>query len=233
MDLKSDLLTNLYTPLGTTSNYSATANLYNLHSLQHPLNLFQPDVSSPAVPWQRLLTVEILQLPALRSSCHSRSYRTLCQLSILLSLPRWTQLHCQLSTDSSPSLLSYQLNYKTCYAVSANFIFPINYHSHTPRLEKSIVAKGCKFSLYALNFIGVRSRNRVPSNKSIFGFRPDQTKYSITRLSKVEKEIIIIINIIIIIIIVTFFVYFSALMCFSSSACLKFVFDFTLCLSIM
>jgi hypothetical protein len=31
-------------------------------SPQHPLSLFQPAVSSPIVPWQQLLTVEILQL---------------------------------------------------------------------------------------------------------------------------------------------------------------------------
>jgi hypothetical protein len=31
-------------------------------SPQHPLSLFQPTVSSPVVPWQRLLTAEIVQL---------------------------------------------------------------------------------------------------------------------------------------------------------------------------
>jgi hypothetical protein len=37
--------------------------IYTLYkSLQHTLSLFQPAASSPAVPWQRLLTVEILQL---------------------------------------------------------------------------------------------------------------------------------------------------------------------------
>jgi hypothetical protein len=36
-------------------------------SSQHLLSLFQPAVSSAAVPWQRLLTVELLQLPALMS----------------------------------------------------------------------------------------------------------------------------------------------------------------------
>jgi hypothetical protein len=35
-------------------------------SPQHPLSLYQPAVSSPAVPWQWLLTVEILHL--MRSS---------------------------------------------------------------------------------------------------------------------------------------------------------------------
>jgi hypothetical protein len=33
-------------------------------SPQHPLSCFQPDSSSPAIPWQWHLTVEILQLPS-------------------------------------------------------------------------------------------------------------------------------------------------------------------------
>jgi hypothetical protein len=45
-------------------------------SPQHPLSFFQPAVSSPAVPWQRLLTVEILQIHALKSSLHRLQYRT-------------------------------------------------------------------------------------------------------------------------------------------------------------
>jgi hypothetical protein len=36
-------------------------------SLEHPLSLFQPSVSSPAVPWQRLLIVEIFQFHILTS----------------------------------------------------------------------------------------------------------------------------------------------------------------------
>jgi hypothetical protein len=61
-------------------------------SPQHPLSLLQPDVSSTAVSWKRRLTVKILQLSALRSSCHSRPCRTLvnslnpnCQLSATCS----------------------------------------------------------------------------------------------------------------------------------------------------
>jgi hypothetical protein len=58
MDWKLDLLT----PPGTTSNYSATANFRNSQFNTAFANLFQPAVPSPAVPWQRFLTVEILQL---------------------------------------------------------------------------------------------------------------------------------------------------------------------------
>jgi hypothetical protein len=45
-------------------------------SPQHLLSLYQLAVSSPAIPWQRLLTVEILQLHALRSCLHSFQCRT-------------------------------------------------------------------------------------------------------------------------------------------------------------
>jgi hypothetical protein len=45
-------------------------------SPQHPLSFFQPAVSSPVVPWQRLLTVEILQLHELKSSLHRLPYGT-------------------------------------------------------------------------------------------------------------------------------------------------------------
>jgi hypothetical protein len=43
---------------------------------QHPLSLIQPAVFTSADPWQRLLTVEILQLHAFKSSLHRIPYRT-------------------------------------------------------------------------------------------------------------------------------------------------------------
>jgi hypothetical protein len=57
-----DLLTHLYTPLGTTSNYSAIA---NLHISQITIAPFKPFPSLLCL--QQLLTVEILQLPTLTS----------------------------------------------------------------------------------------------------------------------------------------------------------------------
>jgi hypothetical protein len=54
-------------------------------SLQHPLRLFQPAVSS-AVPWQRLLAVQILQLQALRSYLHKLPYTT-------VSTVNWTHYY--------------------------------------------------------------------------------------------------------------------------------------------
>jgi hypothetical protein len=54
------LVDHLYTKLETASNYCAAANLLNSQITAAPVKLFQPAISSPAVPWQRLLTVEIL-----------------------------------------------------------------------------------------------------------------------------------------------------------------------------
>jgi hypothetical protein len=75
---------------------------------QHLLSLFQPAVSSSAVPWQRHLTVEILQLHVHRSSCHSRpcraqlsqsqSYFTTC------ALPPISSSWCQAPWDSRPEI---------------------------------------------------------------------------------------------------------------------------------
>jgi hypothetical protein len=64
----------LYTRLGTTSNYGATADLHTLQITTANTKSFQP---SATVTWQRLLTMEILQFPALRSSCHSCPCRIL------------------------------------------------------------------------------------------------------------------------------------------------------------
>jgi hypothetical protein len=66
----------LYTRLLNTSNYSATINLHKSRITTAPAKPFPASVSSPVVPWQRLLTEEILQLHALRSSLHRLPYRT-------------------------------------------------------------------------------------------------------------------------------------------------------------
>jgi hypothetical protein len=64
--------------------------------------------------------------------------------------------------------------------MSANLTFKINYHSDTEYPEKSTVSKGCKFSFYALKFIGASNRNMFPSKRSI----PKLWFYS----SKVEHQ---------------------------------------------
>jgi hypothetical protein len=55
----------LCTRLVRTITYSATANLHNPQSPHQTLSLLQPAVSSLVVSWERLLTVEFLQLHAL------------------------------------------------------------------------------------------------------------------------------------------------------------------------
>jgi hypothetical protein len=76
----------LYTRLGTTSNYRAITNLHNTQITTTPTKFLQP-LCSPAFPWQRLLTVEFLQLHALRYCLHSLSCRTAYQLTTDLVAP--------------------------------------------------------------------------------------------------------------------------------------------------
>jgi hypothetical protein len=53
---------------------------------RHTQTSIHSTLQSPlAVSWQRLLPKEVLQLPALRSSCHSNLFRTLCQLTTQLT----------------------------------------------------------------------------------------------------------------------------------------------------
>jgi hypothetical protein len=64
-------------------------------------------------------------------------------------------------------------------------------------LKKSFVAKGCKFSLYALKFIGVSNCNRVPSKRSILiiiiiiiiiiNFLPFRIMYDIWRENRLKS----------------------------------------------
>jgi hypothetical protein len=76
LDLWVDLLTT-YTHDSEVRVITAPLLISTVHkSTQHPLSIFQPTVSSPAVPWQRFLTVEIIQLHSLRSSLHRLSCRT-------------------------------------------------------------------------------------------------------------------------------------------------------------
>jgi hypothetical protein len=60
-----------------------------LKSPRHPLSLFEPAMSLPAVPWRRLLTVEILQRHALKSSLHRLPYRTLSVAPFVFKITPW------------------------------------------------------------------------------------------------------------------------------------------------
>jgi hypothetical protein len=57
-------------------NYSAIINLHTLQITTAPAKHFSSLLSSSAVRWQRLLTVESLQFPARRSYLHSLPFRT-------------------------------------------------------------------------------------------------------------------------------------------------------------
>jgi hypothetical protein len=105
----------LYTSLGTIGNYSAIADLH--HSSLLP---------SPAVPWQRLLTVEIFQLPALTSFLHRLSYRTACHLT--------------------PPEFSVRFS-----GANANYVFAVSCQLfyHLPSLETVSVIFCCGFSTTA------------------------------------------------------------------------------------
>jgi hypothetical protein len=58
-------------------------------------------------------------------------------------------------------------------------------------LEKFIVAKGCKLSLYAHKFIGISNCNRVRTTEADSSLDWTKAKCSISRLFKVEGENVI------------------------------------------
>jgi hypothetical protein len=72
-------------------------------SIQQPLSLFQPAVSSPTVPWQWFLTVEILQLKR-SGSMFTASRAELNSLSIQLSSLLVTSRQGPLRRHRSPTL---------------------------------------------------------------------------------------------------------------------------------
>jgi hypothetical protein len=65
--LLNGFIDHLYTRLWTTSNYSPIAYLHTLQITTAPAKPFPTCCAFMSNSWQRLLTVEILQLPALRS----------------------------------------------------------------------------------------------------------------------------------------------------------------------
>jgi hypothetical protein len=110
-------------------------------SPQQTLSLFQQPMSSPAVPWQRLLTVEILQLPAL-TSLPSGKY------------PATELSHSQTSLHStelySKSKLLYYWRFTANQFVLAssllglttsNFFFQLNPCCHSPYVTFSLTRR--------------------------------------------------------------------------------------------
>jgi hypothetical protein len=174
----------LCTPLGTTGNYSATANLHTLQITTAPAKLFHPAMPSSAVPWQRLLTVEILQLPALRSYLHSLPCSTQLSTENWQLTPRLTTISHQppslLSRDwlslhwvrESNSELLYDSRFTTNQFVLAtsplrltasNFIFQLNTCDYSPYVTSSL-ARGwichLQFLLVLASAFILRSESR-------------------------------------------------------------------------
>jgi hypothetical protein len=69
-EMVNGFIDHLYTRLVITLNVAPPLITTIKKLSRHPLSLFQFTISSPAVPRQRLLTVEILQLYMLKSSLH-------------------------------------------------------------------------------------------------------------------------------------------------------------------
>jgi hypothetical protein len=104
MECITTFIEHLYTQLVTTSNYNAIADLHTLQITTAHAKYFPACCALPAVPWQRLLTPEILQLPALRSFLRRLSYRTACQL-----FPPESSIQFSAATDNSLVAISSQL----------------------------------------------------------------------------------------------------------------------------
>jgi hypothetical protein len=134
----------LYAGLRTTSNYSATNNLHNSQITTAPAKCIHPAVSSPAVPWQRLLTVEILQLHALRSSLHSLPWRTHWSVNSLAAI-----------SHQHPSLL-FTAGLSTQHWIELNWtdgsLAPLLITSrHGPRRKRLFLAIPIFLRAYALH----------------------------------------------------------------------------------
>jgi hypothetical protein len=71
-----EFIDHLDTRLGTTNNCSAIAYLHILIITSASAKFFQPAASSPVLPWQRLLTVDNLQLHSPKFSVNGGSLPT-------------------------------------------------------------------------------------------------------------------------------------------------------------
>jgi hypothetical protein len=95
-----DLL-NLYTVLGTTVNYSGISNLHNSQFTKTPVKPFPACCVFTSRSLATALTVEVLQLPALRSFLRRLSLRTAWKLFPQLN---WIPISSQPPSQSSTAL---------------------------------------------------------------------------------------------------------------------------------
>jgi hypothetical protein len=100
----------LYTQLVSTSNYSATVNITNspqIHKLPtHPLSLFQFAVSSPAIPWQRLLTASRTEVPSSQPLMHNS---TKLKVKVEVTLRLTVSQSLSLGVEPHPGLVTRYL----------------------------------------------------------------------------------------------------------------------------
>jgi hypothetical protein len=117
MDWWIDLLTTCihHSKLHFTDRWHTQTSGHSL--LQSPLAVF----------WQQLPQTEILQLPVLRSSCHSRPCRTLCEPTTQLTGPQ-AGGHSTSTSESSLHRLTFnwQLNILTHQQVTSHNFTQLN-----------------------------------------------------------------------------------------------------------
>jgi hypothetical protein len=110
--LVNEFIDHLHTSLGTASIYSTIAYIHTSQITTAPAKHFPAFYVFTSRSRQRLLTVEILKLRALTSSCHSCPCRTFVNSTIapsLLSLPSRAQL------TGPPNSLLYNSSARTVW----------------------------------------------------------------------------------------------------------------------
>jgi hypothetical protein len=139
-------INHLYTQSGTTSNYSAIAYLHTLQiTTAHAKSFFQPAVSSTAVPWQRYLKMEILQLSALAYYCPAIEYLSTVNSTVAPSLQSSTQLPT-LNWTHFTSLHFTSLHFTSLHFTSLHFTSLHFTSLHPTELHSSALGS----SLYSL-----------------------------------------------------------------------------------
>jgi hypothetical protein len=145
--LENGFIDHLYTPLGTTSNYSATANFHNSQT-----------TTAPAKPFPACCVFTTRSLATASNSgdssasraqvlCHSHSYRSQLNCQSLPSLPCRTQLNWLESESESESELLYDWRFTAKQFVLATsplrfttriFIFQLNTCGYSPYVTSSM-----------------------------------------------------------------------------------------------
>jgi hypothetical protein len=131
-----------------------------IHSSPHrTISFLRPAVSSQALLWQRILTMEILQLPTLRSFLRRISFRTACQLFPQLN---WFII------SSQPPLQSSTAHITTKHKVSSSITTlhePKTSPNNTPIVACVFIAAGTCLPSRCLA-MNVSSSSTIPAFRS-------------------------------------------------------------------